>query len=137
MIQGYLSLDPEISSFANWTKFIFGYCDGAFHQGISKDPVKYKDASLYFRGAAITRSHFDWINEKYGLKEADKIVLTGASAGGVAVALWNNYLKDYVREEKKVFPIADSGAFSIYKTHKGDARIEKQLQNLYKLANSG
>lgn len=64
-------------------------------------------------------------------------MLTGASAGGVAVALWNNYLKDYVREEKKVYPIADSGAFSIFKTHKGDAKIEKQLQNIYKLANSG
>ena len=67
-VQGYLSPDPQVSRFANWTKFVFGYCDGALHQGLAKDPIKYKDIDLYFRGSAITRSHFDWISLKYGLK---------------------------------------------------------------------
>jgi O-palmitoleoyl-L-serine hydrolase len=95
--EGYLSIDPSVSKFANWTKFIFGYCDGSLHQGYTADPVKYKDAQLYFRGAAITRSHFNWINSKYNLKSADRIILTGGSAGGIAVQLWNNYLRAYVR----------------------------------------
>ena len=64
-------------------------------------------------------------------------MLTGGSAGGVAVNLWSNYLKDYVDDENKVYPIADSGAFFFFKTHKGDSKIEKQIQNIYKLANSG
>ena len=42
--EGYLSTDPKISSFANWTKFFIPYCDGALHQGYTKDPIKYKDA---------------------------------------------------------------------------------------------
>jgi len=92
-IQGYLSPNPAVSSFANWTKFIFGYCDGSLHQGYTKDPIKYKGIELYFRGAAITRSHIDWINEKYDLKGASKIVFTGGSAGGLAVNLWSNYVK--------------------------------------------
>lgn len=62
MTQGYLSLNPAVNPFANWTKFIFGYCDGSLHQGYNPEPVKYKDAQLYFRGGAISRSHFDWIN---------------------------------------------------------------------------
>ena len=61
-VQGYLSTNSSVSSFANWTKFVLGYCDGALHQGVNKDPIKYKDTELYFRGAAITRSHFAWIN---------------------------------------------------------------------------
>jgi hypothetical protein len=59
--QGYLSTDPNKNKFANWTKIIFGYCDGSLHQGYTKAPLKYKDATLYFRGAAITRSHFKWL----------------------------------------------------------------------------
>ena len=92
-VQGYLSPDPSVSSFATWTKFIFGYCDGSLHQGYARDPIKYKGIDMYFRGSAITRSHFDWINSKYNLKGASKIVLTGGSAGAVGVNLWNNYLK--------------------------------------------
>ena len=70
MSQGYLSTDPKVSSFANWTKIFIPYCDGAFHQGYVKEPIKYKDASLHFRGSKLTRSHLTWINSKYNLKSA-------------------------------------------------------------------
>lgn len=93
MAQGYLSTDAGISAFAGWTKFIFGYCDGSLHQGYAAEPVAYKGTSIYFRGAAITRSHFDWIDRNYGLKRATKIIVTGGSAGGIAVSLWSNFVK--------------------------------------------
>jgi len=96
--EGYLSTDPAVNRFANWTKFLFGYCDGSLHQGYTRTPIKYKDAELYFRGAAITRSHFNWINSKYTLNNAERIVLTGMSAGGIAVHLWNNYLRNIVKK---------------------------------------
>jgi O-palmitoleoyl-L-serine hydrolase len=121
--QGYLSTDPKISNFANWTKFIFGYCDGSLHQGYAEDPIKYKDAELYFRGAAITRSHFDWIDSKYDLKGAEKIIFTGGSAGGLGVNLWSNYVKDFVGDEKKVYSIPDSGVFFNFKSHTGNPHI--------------
>lgn len=41
---GILSADPQESAFANWTKVIIMYCDGAFHQGYNRGPIKYKDA---------------------------------------------------------------------------------------------
>jgi hypothetical protein len=40
---GMLSTDPAKSRFANWTKIIIMYCDGAFHQGNNKVGIKYKD----------------------------------------------------------------------------------------------
>lgn len=133
--EGYLSVDPNINKFANWTKFIFGYCDGALHQGNAASPVKYKDAELYFRGGTITRAHFNWINSKYNLKSASKVVLTGASAGGVAVHLWNNYLRGYVRNPNSVYAIDDSGVFINTKTTLGNSKIEKMIVNTYKIAN--
>ena len=33
------------------------------------------------------------------------------SAGGVAVHLWTNYLKELVGDDDKIYPIADSGVF--------------------------
>lgn len=74
---GILSTDPTKNSFANWTKIIIVYCDGAFHQGNNQNPVQYKGASLYFRGALNTRSHFKWADNKYNLSSAQKIVLSG------------------------------------------------------------
>ena len=40
---GYLSTDPSISKFANWTKVVIMYCDGAQHQGHVNEPLSYKD----------------------------------------------------------------------------------------------
>lgn len=133
--EGYLSSDPSISKFANWTKFILGYCDGALHQGYAPTPIRYKDAELYFRGAAITRSHFDWINLRYGLKSASRVVLTGGSAGGIGVHLWNNYLRGYLNNPESLLAIDDSGVFMNAKTTLGDAKIEKMVSNIYKVAN--
>lgn len=91
--EGILSNDPDKNIFSNWTKAVFLYCDGAFHQGYSKNPIKYKDTSLYFRGAAITRSHFKYLDSQYSFKNAKKVVLTGSSAGGMATFAWADYLK--------------------------------------------
>lgn len=93
---GVLSTDPKKNAFANWTKIVMIYCDGAFHQGNNKNGIKYKDATLYFRGSVNTRSHFKYADLKYNLSAANKIVLTGSSAGGMAVNMWHQYLKDMV-----------------------------------------
>jgi len=50
---------------ANWTKILLGYCDGGMHQGNRKIPISFKGSRLYFRGAVNTRSHFQWILQKY------------------------------------------------------------------------
>jgi hypothetical protein len=39
---GILSTIPSQSPFANWTKIIIMYCDGAFHQGNNLNPIPYK-----------------------------------------------------------------------------------------------
>lgn len=69
------------------------YCDGAFHQGMTKEPYSYKDTKLYFRGAVNTRAHFQYIHSRFGLNKAEKIILSGSSAGGIAALAWSNYLQ--------------------------------------------
>eukprot|EP00178_Gracilaria_changii_P003236 TRINITY_DN14740_c0_g2_i1.p1 TRINITY_DN14740_c0_g2~~TRINITY_DN14740_c0_g2_i1.p1 ORF type:complete len:169 (-),score=2.36 TRINITY_DN14740_c0_g2_i1:110-616(-) len=136
LAQGYLSVDPEDSAFANWTKIFIPYCDGSLHQGNAKEPVQYKDTKLYFRGSVNTRSHFKWIDMTYGLKNASKIILTGMSAGGIATNSWSNYLKNYVGDDSKVYSIADSGIFNKFDSITGISVVETVWKNLFSIANA-
>lgn len=108
---GFLSTDPAHSKFANWTKVVIMYCDGAFHQGNNKNPIQYKDRLLYFRGAVNTRSHIKYADQKYGLNNAERIIVSGSSAGGMATYLWVDYVKSLVTRPERVFGVADSGIF--------------------------
>ncbi len=87
------------------------YCDGAFHQGYNKNAIQYKDAQLYFRGAANTRSHIKWANNKYDLSKAQRIIVSGSSAGGMSTYLWVDYVRTLVPNPKTVYGVADSGVF--------------------------
>jgi hypothetical protein len=116
---GYLSTNPATSDFANWTKIIIGYCDGSLHQGYRKEPISYKGEKLYFRGSLITRSHFKWIMNRYPqFKNADQVIVTGSSAGGIATYLWTNYVRTLVTNTSNVISIPDSGIFLATKTYK-------------------
>lgn len=87
------------------------YCDGAFHQGNNKSPVQYKDSKLYFRGSVNTRSHLKYIDTKYNLSNAQRIIVSGSSAGGIATYIWLSYVKSLVPHADRVYGIADSGIF--------------------------
>ena len=87
------------------------YCDGSLHQGSNPNPVKYKDVDLYFRGADNTRSHFKYLLNNYNLASAEKVVLTGSSAGGIATALWINYVRSLLNYPENMVSIPDSAVF--------------------------
>ena len=88
------------------------YCDGAFHQGNTKEPYSYKDTDLYFRGAVNTRAHFQYIHNRYNLTNADNVILSGSSAGGISTFIWVDYLKSFVGNSRvKIHSIIDSGIF--------------------------
>jgi hypothetical protein len=93
IFEGILSNDPSRNVFSNWTKAVFMYCDGAFHQGNAKDPIRYKDSQLYFRGAVNTRAHLKYIDNIFKFAEAKKVVLSGSSAGGMATFIWTDYVQ--------------------------------------------
>ena len=69
------------------------YCDGTGHQGYRKEPVNYKDTMLYFRGHNITTERLQSLEDMLGLySKAQKVVVAGDSAGGLAVLMWTNYI---------------------------------------------
>lgn len=111
LFNGILDFSPAHSKFANWTKIVFMYCDGAFHQGNNRGPIQYKDTLLYFRGAVNTRSHLKWAESKYALSKAEKVVVSGSSAGGIATYLWVDHIRTLVSDPQVVSGVVDSGIF--------------------------
>ena len=134
---GYLSTDPSRNKFASWTKVVIQYCDGAFHQGANEESIKYKDTELYFRGAYNTRSHFQYLVDNYNFKNAEKVVLTGSSAGGIASFLWNNYVRSLLVNPDALVAVPDSGVFTnVVSPVKGISVFDLILKNLFKLSNT-
>ena len=131
-----MSLDPNVDKlYTNWTKVIFNYCDGAFQQGGSDNPVQFKDTKLYFRGGIITRSHFKWLINTYKFDQASKIIITGGSAGGVSSFLWNSYVLSIVKNPNVVYNIPDSGIFLNANMYETDfPLVQIALQNLMSIA---
>jgi len=113
------------------------YCDGALHQGHAKDPIKYKDATLYFRGSKITKSLFESLHSLYGFYNSSKIVLTGASAGGIATFVWSNYLRSKLAFPDSLYTIPDTGVFLNVSTEVTNKYLLSDcIINTFKFANT-
>lgn len=69
-------------------------------------------------------------------KNADQVIVTGSSAGGIATYLWTNYARTLVSNTSNVISIPDSGIFLITKTFEtGIDYIQTAVINMFKLAN--
>jgi len=131
-----LSTDPERSKFATWTKVLIMYCDGSMHQGSNSDSFRYKDSELFFRGAVNTRAHLKYLLQDYNLAAATNVVLTGSSAGGIATALWINYVRSLLENPNAMVSIPDSAVFlNMESPETGYYNFEIAVKNLFKVAN--
>ena len=77
------------------------YGDGASRSGYKRDPVSVPgnpSQQMYFRGAASFASALDLLLE-LGMSEAELIVFTGGSAGGLTVFLHLDYVKERMARE--------------------------------------
>lgn len=106
------------------------------HQGSNDNSIRYKDTELFFRGADNVRSHLKWLTTNYGLADAEKVLLTGSSAGGIATFLWSNYVRSLLVNPRALFSVIDSGAIiNAASPNTGMFKLDIHLQNLYKIAN--
>jgi hypothetical protein len=100
--------------FFNWNKVLLKYCDGSGHQGYLNDPLKIEDNILYFRGFNNTMESIKYLQKHLDLLNANKIILSGSSAGGLSAFYWTNYLNNYLKKQgssAKLLTISDSSVF--------------------------
>eukprot|EP00475_Leptophrys_vorax_P000640 TRINITY_DN10361_c0_g2_i1.p2 TRINITY_DN10361_c0_g2~~TRINITY_DN10361_c0_g2_i1.p2 ORF type:complete len:541 (-),score=149.97 TRINITY_DN10361_c0_g2_i1:47-1669(-) len=109
---GILSGNPQNNpSFYNWNVIVLQYCDGGFWAGNQQDPLNYSGSLLYFRGKQILQASFEFLYANLSLGDADEVIVTGCSAGGVAVFLHLDWIRAMIQPTARVVGAPDSGFF--------------------------
>ncbi|CAO2162341.1 unnamed protein product [Urochloa humidicola] len=104
---GIMSNSPvDNPDFYNWNRVKIRYCDGASFAGEGFD----KENGFYFRGQRIWEATVRHLLS-IGMASADKVLLTGCSAGGLAVILHCDEFQAFFQPSTAVKCLADAGLF--------------------------
>ncbi|KAK3157079.1 hypothetical protein QOZ80_2AG0115850 [Eleusine coracana subsp. coracana] len=109
VFSGILSNNPAMNpDFYNWNRAKLRYCDGGSFTG---DSIYTNGSSvLYFRGQRIWDAIITDLLRK-GLANADKVLLSGCSAGGLATFFHCDKLKERLGGAVTVKCLSDAGFF--------------------------
>ena len=137
---GILSANATLNpTFAGYTKVYAPYCDGDSFAGMATDPVSFNGSSLFFRGAYNLRAVLDFLRTPAGnnsLLVAPKVVLTGCSAGGLAVYLHADEVAAAVGAATDFRAVPVSGFFSNAANAEGAPVYAEQIRGAFLLQNA-
>lgn len=111
----------------NWNTVTVKYCDGGSYA--SDIDVVHDGVTLHFRGKNNREATIKTLLS-LGMKDAEEIVISGCSAGGLGIYLGIDEISDIIRQDitnssVKIRGMADSGFFLDY-TSDSNYRIKKQ-----------
>jgi hypothetical protein len=134
---GLLSTDPQVNpDFHQWNMVKVQYCDGGFFAGDRVDPIPHNGVPLYFRGRYIVEELFSTLMNQFNMSNADQIIITGCSAGGMAVYLHLDWIRDRIPRHIRVVGAPDSGFFMDIPNYRGDYLLTPVYQATYALHNA-
>lgn len=116
-VGGYLSGYKHASNRVtfNFHYVHVNYCDGGSFAGDAE--AEYEGSTLHFKGAKIRRAVIDDLMTRLGMGNATDVVVTGSSAGGLAIFLGIDEIRAQIHSYKKdidVGGLADAGYFPDY-----------------------
>ncbi|XP_042505727.1 pectin acetylesterase 9 isoform X2 [Macadamia integrifolia] len=124
ILSNNMSLNPD---FYNWNRVKLRYCDGASFAGDGK--FDNGTNSLYFRGQRIWKAIIlDLLSR--GLNQADKALLSGCSAGGLATFLHCDNFTQFLPKTASVKCLSDGGFFLDAKDISLNHTIRSFFENL-------
>eukprot|EP01059_Diplonema_ambulator_P021160 TRINITY_DN351_c0_g1_i1.p1 TRINITY_DN351_c0_g1~~TRINITY_DN351_c0_g1_i1.p1 ORF type:complete len:447 (+),score=151.38 TRINITY_DN351_c0_g1_i1:198-1343(+) len=129
----------ENPDFCNFNRVYIAYCDGNSFTGNRDEPLVVQGKPLYFRGRRIIDAVLQTLMPM-GLWNAQRVLLTGCSAGGLATYLHTDYVNQWLKTNvptMQVFKAASiSGFFLDQQTIEGKPVYEEQIRNIWQIANS-
>jgi hypothetical protein len=135
-LQGILSSDPEINpDFYNWNLVMLCYCDGASFSGYRHDPVKVNGEFIYMRGRRILEVILDELLQSQ-FRNAQRLLLTGTSAGGMAVVIHSDFIRSKLPVTTDVRAVADAGYFVDVPSINGGNIINRHFKKMFEIHNS-
>ncbi|XP_042001013.1 pectin acetylesterase 5-like isoform X2 [Salvia splendens] len=120
---GILSHHPvQNPDFFNWNKVKVRYCDGSSFSS-RPDTEFHNGTELFFRGQLIWDTLMDELLT-IGMSKARQALLTGCSAGGLAILIHCDDFRDLLPKDTDVKCLADAGFFPNEKDIVGNHSIE-------------
>ena len=116
---GILSSDPNVNpDFHTWNAVFIHYCDGASFGGGRVDSVAVETssgepASMWLRGRNNFDAVIDDLRRRHGMAQeaGSEVILSGGSAGGLAVFYNLDHLADTLGSEIRLTGFPDAGFF--------------------------
>jgi hypothetical protein len=105
--QGH-SLNPVMH---DWNMLQVLYCDGASWTGSNSTPTVHKGKQLHFRGKQNLDALLHDLLANKGMGLATEVVISGGSAGALAVYLHADAIRSRLPETVKVVALPDDGFF--------------------------
>jgi hypothetical protein len=141
---GLLSNATMISpSFSNMTKVYVHNCDGGSFSGDRQDPIWAAghdgiNRTVWFRGARILDGVLDVLTASLGLLDAEEVAFVGGSAGGAAVILHADEVRDKLEQRRgspysRFKAMAYSGFFPRIENAQGQPVYESMIKNVFDL----
>ncbi|XP_005111140.1 pectin acetylesterase 5 [Aplysia californica] len=136
-----LSMDGFLSKNCNnnpdfcwWNVLIFHYCDGGSFLGNQSHNVDFKSRSLYMRGGRIFEALIEYLMSTTGLKDAEQIILSGTSAGGIGALIHTDLLRSRLPPSVKTLHVLVDGAMFVdVPDVDGQRSMAKMLSSFYHL----
>ncbi|XP_042046382.1 pectin acetylesterase 5-like [Salvia splendens] len=122
---GILSHHPvQNPDFFNWNKVKVRYCDGSSFSSRPRPDTEFQNGTeLFFRGQLIWDTLMDELLT-IGMSKARQAILTGCSAGGLAILIHCDDFRDLLPKDTDVKCLADAGFFPNEKDIVGNHGIE-------------
>jgi hypothetical protein len=147
---GMMADDPVANpDFASFNRVVLAYCDGNSFASNRDDPVPVTTtdadgtattSTIYWRGKRLIDATLATLVEKHGLGDASTVLLTGASAGGLAGYLHADYVHEKLQtlapkmQKYRAAPI--SGFFLDHDNVMGESVYGAMIKNLYTESNA-
>ena len=166
---GLFSSDCDTNpDFCNYNRVWLGYCDGNSFASNRAEPLMVKGPDgkvkpLYFRvsrwllslivhdalphlltsqpqGRQILDAVFKALEQNFGFSSAENVMLSGCSAGGLAVFLHTDYIGALTRaaapDLKRFKAVPLSGYFLKHPSVTGERVYEKEIKSIFELSNA-
>jgi len=135
--EGLFSTDPIVNpDFHDWNMARIQYCDGYWYAGDRVEPVSHNGTDLFFRGRYIVEDSIKTLMEQFNLSNADQIIISGCSSGGMSVYLHLDWIREQIPSHIPVVGTADSGYFLDVPNYKGQCVYHQIYENCFEMQNA-
>lgn len=133
---GIFDANATQNPFYDFNKVYFNYCDGASFSGNSMEPITVSGTRIFFRGSRILPQLLLLLSRQYNFNQAQQVLLTGCSAGGLSTYLHADTLSALMPASVKKFKAAPiSGFFLDHSNVLGESVYPEQMKNVFYMQN--